>query len=207
MNNQDLQHGIDPNQAGFRRMLQRFELRNPEYSSQVEQMLELSRNWPQCLSRDNWDPGHFTASAWIVDPNTDMVLLTHHKKLNMWLQLGGHVEHERDIRAAALREACEESGLGPSEFSEADGEIFDIDIHQIPTQGSSAANGGGGAPAHGHFDIRVLLFADSRASIAASSESHSIRWVPLDDLEDFSREDSLLRMRSRYRSYGLPVYE
>ncbi len=53
--------------------------------------------------------GHITGSAWVVDRGRGMVLLTHHRKLNKWLQLGGHCDGDGDVRAVALREACEES--------------------------------------------------------------------------------------------------
>ena len=55
--------------------------------------------------------GHFTASAWLVSSDGIRALLTHHRKLDRWLQLGGHADGDRDLARAALREAREESGL------------------------------------------------------------------------------------------------
>ena len=63
-----------------------------------------------CLLR-TCGPGHLTGSAWIVNAERTRTLLTHHRKLKKWLQLGGHADGDPDLLAVALREAREESGL------------------------------------------------------------------------------------------------
>src|SRR5690606_222875 len=73
--------------------------------------------------------GHFTASSWLVDRSGERALLTHHRKLGLWLQLGGHADGQRELPLVALREAEEESGLGGLRVDEA---IFDLDRHWIP---------------------------------------------------------------------------
>ncbi len=73
--------------------------------------------------------GHFTASCWLVDASGERALLTHHKKLALWLQLGGHADGERDLQVAALKEAEEESGLHDLRIEPG---IFDLDRHRIP---------------------------------------------------------------------------
>src|SRR4051812_14873952 len=60
-----------------------------------------------CLLR-SCVPGHLTGSAWIVSPDHRKTLLTHHVKLDKWLQLGGHADGDGDLAAVALREAREE---------------------------------------------------------------------------------------------------
>ena len=57
-----------------------------------------------CFERDLL-VGHLTGAAWIVDPSRSKVLLTHHRKLNRWLQLGGHADGDPDIFRVAQREA------------------------------------------------------------------------------------------------------
>src|SRR5690349_17079955 len=83
--------------------------------------------WRTCV------PGHLTASAWIVDAARRRTLLTHHRKLDRWLQLGGHVDGDPDLAASALREAREESGL--TRLAVVSTEFFDLDRHRIPARG------------------------------------------------------------------------
>ena len=128
--------------------------------------------------------GHITASTWIVDPDRRRTLLTHHRKLGRWLQLGGHVDGEIDVRAAALREAREESGLRSLRF--ADDAVYDLDIHPIPARGAE--------PAHEHFDIRFLLEADPDEPVVVSGESHDVAWHPLDALAALGADESVLRL-------------
>ena len=125
---------------------------------------------PDAFSRAHFIPGHFTASCYIVDAE-GRLLLHHHKRLDRWLQMGGHVEGDESPNVAALREGREESGL-PDLVQMTDG-IFDLDIHPIP-----AAKG---EPDHAHFDVRYLArTASPEAAIADREESNDLAWVTLD---------------------------
>lgn len=128
--------------------------------------------------------GHVTASAWIIDPGRTRALLTHHRKLRKWLQLGGHVDGDPDVRRGALREATEESGLTSLRF--ASETIYDLDVHPIPARGSE--------PAHEHFDIRFALEADPDEPLIVSAESKELAWVPLDALAGYGVDESVLRL-------------
>lgn len=48
-------------------------------------------------------------AGYVVHKNK--VLLIHHKKLNLWLPVGGHIEKDETPDAAMLREAKEEIGI------------------------------------------------------------------------------------------------
>lgn len=128
--------------------------------------------------------GHVTASAWIVDPARRRTLLTHHRKLGKWLQLGGHVDGDPDVRRAALREAREESGLTSLRFV-ADG-IYDLDVHAIPARP--------GEPAHEHFDVRFAFEADPAEPLVVSAESKELAWIELDALPAYGADESVLRL-------------
>jgi 8-oxo-dGTP pyrophosphatase MutT (NUDIX family) len=128
--------------------------------------------------------GHVTASAWIVDPSRTHALLTHHRKLGRWLQLGGHVDGERDVRRAALREAFEESGLRSLRF--ATDAIYDLDVHPIPARPDE--------PAHEHFDVRFAFVADPGEPLVVSAESRELAWVPIDALASYGVDESVLRL-------------
>lgn len=124
--------------------------------------------------------GHFTGSAWIANYDNSQFLLTHHKKLNTWLQLGGHADGDSDIIAVAMKEAYEESGLTSLELVFP--EIFDIGVHEIPEYK--------GIPVHYHYDVRFLLkVTDHLDEIHISDESNDLRWfmIPPTDNEDVNR--------------------
>ena len=138
--------------------------------------------------------GHITASAWVVSADGRSVLLTRHRKLGIWLQLGGHADGDPDTAAVALREAREESGLESLAFAtdEPATAIFDVDVHLIPARS--------GEPEHFHYDVRYNLSADADEPLTRTDESTEIRWVLLSDLRRFTGEESVLRMARKSES-------
>lgn len=143
---------------------------------------------PDCLSRTCLE-GHLTASAWVVDPARTRVLLTHHRKLDLWIQLGGHADGEADLLAAALREVQEESGL--MRVRAVSAEIFDVDRHRIPARKTE--------PEHWHFDVRFLIEADPAERVVVSDESHDVAWVALADAVRLNPEEAIARMVRKTR--------
>lgn len=129
--------------------------------------------------------GHFTASSWLVDAPGRRVLLTHHRKLGRWLQLGGHADGERDLRAVALKEAEEESGLADLAV---EGGIFDLDRHRIPEHK--------GVPAHWHYDVRYVVRAVGD-DFVVSDESLALAWRPIAGIADDPGMDASLRRMAR----------
>ncbi|WP_373496074.1 NUDIX hydrolase [Aquiflexum sp.] len=129
--------------------------------------------------------GHFTASAWIVNKMRTHTLMTLHRKLNHWLQLGGHADGHENLLEVALAEAQEESGLSSLRF--VDSGIFDIDRHTIPQRGE--------VPEHFHYDVRFLIEAEMNEPLVISEESKDLAWIPFDAVEDFvGPNPSILRM-------------
>lgn len=141
------------------------------------------RRQPDCFERTCFEDGHITGSAWIVCPQRRRVLLTHHRKLKKWLQLGGHSDGDANTLRVATREAEEESGLSMKPLSEG---VFDIDIHTIPARGDD--------PEHKHYDVRFLFEADDHAPLTISDESNDLRWVLIEELHNLTSEESVLRM-------------
>ena len=126
--------------------------------------------------------GHFTASAWLVDRSGTRVLLTHHRKLQRWLQLGGHADGDRDLPQVALREAQEESGLGGLRVER---DLFDIDRHWIPERGD--------VPGHWHYDARYVVHVGVDERYVVSEESHDLAWREITAIVDDPHADASLR--------------
>lgn len=144
---------------------------------------------PGCFFREHYNPGHITGSAWVISTDRQRTLLTHHRRLNRWLQLGGHLEREESPLDAAIREAREESGLA---VEPATRQIFDIDVHPIPARH--------GQPMHYHYDIRYCCFADAEAPLAVSDESHALAWVTLEEAERLNPDESIARLIRKTRA-------
>jgi 8-oxo-dGTP pyrophosphatase MutT (NUDIX family) len=149
--------------------------------------------------------GHVTGSAWIVSPDRQQTLLIHHRKLDRWLQPGGHADGDPDVAAVALREAQEETGLTtliivvtPGGGDNAKAEIsqtvpiFDVDIHPIPARNE--------VPEHLHYDIRFLVEADPTEPLGFSEEIRDIRWFSRSDAATITGSESVLRLIRKMKS-------
>ena len=146
-----------------------------------ERMIAFVRQTIHALDPDH-PPGHVTGSAWVLDPPRRRVLLTFHRKLDRWLQLGGHVDPGEAVPEAAVREAREESGLPAIALSPG---IFDVDIHLIPVRGVRAA--------HLHYDVRFLCVGPDVTPVA-SAESRAVAWVALNEVARRNADPSMMRM-------------
>ncbi|MFA6987262.1 MAG: NUDIX hydrolase [Arenimonas sp.] len=145
--------------------------------------------YPDCCER-TLAIGHLTGSAWLVSADGGRVLLTHHRKLDRWLQLGGHADGDSDLAAVALREAQEESGLTDLAIEPG---IFDLDRHLIPARGDE--------PEHWHYDVRFVVRAQGSEEFAVSAESHDLAWRRIDEVAaDPSADDSVRRMAAKWLS-------
>ncbi len=122
--------------------------------------------------------GQLTGSAWVVNKERTKALLIHHKKLNKWLQIGGHIEDsDQTIEETILREIKEESGLKTLKLLSSS--IYDIDIHTIPQKKEIAE--------HLHFDIRLIIEADeNEALLPQNEEILDIKWYDLHKVQNLA---------------------
>lgn len=173
--------------ASLHDALQDYGFRHPEEAATCAHFFEFLRSTPMVFLREHV-VGHFTGSAWLVSADGERVLLTHHRKLQRWLQLGGHADGDSDLAAVALREASEESGL---QGLTVDPVIFDVDRHWIPQRKHEAG--------HWHYDVRYVVYAGEEEDFVVSEESLELAWMSIRDLlETESTDESLRRMAHKW---------
>ena len=130
--------------------------------------------------------GHFTGSAWVVSADGRRTLLLHHRKLDRWLQPGGHADGDTDLARVALREAEEETGLRDLVV---DPEVFDLDRHAIPARGAE--------PEHWHYDVRFVVRATGSEAFAINEESSALAWRDIAELAIDPHVDESVRRMAR----------
>ena len=142
----------------------------------------------QPFSRQNLE-GHFCGSAWVLDKEWKRVVLTHHAKLEKWIQLGGHADDDTDLFQVALKEAHEESGLKQiAPLTDKKGRClpFDFTIHEIPENK--------GVPAHLHYDV-TYVFVAKDDELVCSDESFSVRWFTFEEAAKVSGPETRYQLR------------
>lgn len=140
-----------------------------EQEARRAQVLAFIDDHPNCLHRTCLT-GHLTGSALVVDPDRGRSLLIHHRKLDRWLQPGGHADGDANLGRVAWREATEETGLADLRLVTP---ALDIDIHTIPARS--------GEPEHLHLDLRFLVLVGSDRQPRPNDETLGARWLTPDD--------------------------
>ena len=168
--------------AYARAILESYEAQDADQRDARECMLQFLTEHPRNAHLRECIPGHLTASAILLHPDGKRGLFTHHKKLERWLQLGGHCDGDANLAAVALREAYEESGI---EGLWIEPTPIDLDIHMIPARKQD--------PGHLHLDTRFLVHAPEGAEYVVSDESHDLAWLTLEELEACA-DGSVLRI-------------
>ena len=175
-------------------------LRFPEEQKYADQMIAfLTKNQEKSFHNYLWEDGHITGSMLIVNIDFTKVLLMFHKKLQRWLQFGGHSDDSPDVLATAIREFHEESGIveEPEIFVYHESDtipIFAIDIHEIPADAKWR-------PEHRHYDVRFLgIISDTVSLDRQIAEVDDIRWFDIEWIEKYIEEENLLRMIEKIKN-------
>ena len=163
-------------------LLEAYRPANPHLERERARMLAFCAEHPDALHRSSLE-GHLTASALVVDRAAGRGLLTHHRKLNRWLQMGGHCDGDANLPAVALREAEEESGIAGLRI---DPRPVQVDVHPIPALP--------GVPEHLHLDTSYLVYAPPGARAEASDESHAVAWFTPPEAAAMGLEANVLRL-------------
>ena len=183
--------GADDPRTALLRLLSAFSVASAADTELTADFVAFVREHGDCFER-SLAIGHVTGSAWLVSGDHQRVLLTHHRKLDRWLQPGGHADGDPDIVAVALREAEEESGLTDLHITP---NIFDLDRHWIPPRGAEAG--------HWHYDVRFIVRALGSEVFAVSAESHALAWREIVEIAgDAGTDVSLRRMAARWLQAG-----
>ena len=153
--------------------------------SYQQRMLGLLDSSEDPFHRSHYEPGHFTASSFVLSPDKSQLLLIFHSKLHRWLQPGGHVDpSDPSILHGAEREVREEVGLAHLSLVHNQQPIFDLDIHRIPARKSE--------PEHFHFDVRFAFCAQD-LNFQAGSDATEGKWVPLGKISSIESDESVMR--------------
>jgi 8-oxo-dGTP pyrophosphatase MutT (NUDIX family) len=185
----ELAHSDDPRRSRTR--LEQARWTDVGRDRERARVLELLGEHGAALALRDTEPGHLTGSALVVDHAGERVLVMFHRKLQRWLQPGGHADGDHELAGVAWREATEETGI--------EGLVVllpavDIDVHEIPARGDQ--------PAHLHLDLRFVVVAPPDAVVQGNDESEALRWLSLDELRELSDEPGLVRLAER----GLRAY-
>lgn len=154
---------------------------NDQEERDREALLRLLENGQAPYGRE--DPAHLTASAWVVSPGRDRVLLAYHNLYDSWSWLGGHADGERDLLSAALREVREESGL--EEVRPVSRDIYSVEILTV----DGHEKRGRYVSSHLHLNVTFLLEADPAAPVRRKAgENSAVAWFALEEAVAASTE-------------------
>lgn len=173
----------DPDLARARATLLAYAPRDAQQARFRERLLAWIARFPEDAHRRTCLAGHLTASALVVDAARSRVLLHHHRKLDRWLQFGGHCDGDANLFGCAWRETVEEAGLEPAWLSP---DPIDLDVHTIPARGDE--------PEHLHLDVRYLAVAPEGAAPARSDESLELRWFTPAEVRELAIDRSVERL-------------
>lgn len=179
----DADESPDPDLTLARRVLAAYEAPDAEQEAFRARLLDWIERHPHDAHLRTCLAGHLTASVALLDDARERVLLHHHRKLDRWLQFGGHCDGDGNFRAVALRELSEESGIRPTWITPTP---VDLDVHPIPARP--------GEPRHDHLDVRYVAGAPPGARWQRSEESNELCWYAWDELAALDLDPSLVRL-------------
>ncbi len=148
-------------------------------------MLRYLEEYDNLLTREN-PLLHLTASAWVVSPQRDQLLMVYHNIYQSWSWTGGHADGEGDLLAVARREVMEETGL--EALKSLSPEIFSLEILGVQAHEKR------GCPvsAHLHLNVCFLFEADPTLPLRpAPGENSAVAWIPASQVVARSTEPAM----------------
>ena len=175
---------------------------NAQEAADKALILDFLRKNPDAFYRTNL-VAHMTASAWVVNPRRDRVLMVYHRLYDSWSWTGGHADGEEDLAAVALRELREETGVHTARLLSE--EIFSLEVLTVDGHEKRGVY----VPSHLHLNVTYLLEADDRDALTVCEEENSgVRWFGLDEALAASTEpwfvDRIYRkLNEKLRAYSV----
>lgn len=153
-------------------------------------MLRYLELFPDVLLRTN-ETAHFSASAWVVNPSQEKVLMLYHNIYSSWSWPGGHADGAEDLLGVALREVKEETGIERVQPVRED--LYSLEILTV----NAHFKRGKYIVPHLHLNLTYLLEADdSQCLYTKPDENSAVRWFPRAQAPEASSEPE---MRVIYR--------
>ena len=155
---------------GIREDIEKYSPCNEQEEMDKKLILEFLDKNENAFLRENLT-AHMTASAWVLNPKRDKVLMVYHKLYDSWSWTGGHADGDEDLAAVALREVQEETGVKSARLISRDVislEILTVDGHE---------KHGKYVPSHLHMNVTYLVEADESETLRICEEENSgVQW-------------------------------
>ena len=154
----------------IRRAIREYQPYNEQEARDKALILDFLAKNDDAFSREN-RVAHMTASAWVVNPAHDRVLMVYHKIYDSWSWTGGHADGEEDLAAVALREVREETGVKSARLLS--DEIFSLEVLTV----DGHEKRGEYVSSHLHLNVTYLIEADEHDPLTVcEAENSGVRW-------------------------------
>jgi len=126
---------------------------------------------------------HLTASAWVVSPDREKVLMAYHNLYNSWAWLGGHADGNWNLAEVAEKEALEESGISALRLLSENPislEILNVSGHE--KRGTYVSS-------HLHLNLTYLFEGDPAETLQVKPDENSrVGWIDVRKIAEKSTE-------------------
>lgn len=148
---------------------------NQQEACDQARMIDYMTHHTDYLSREN-QTAHFTASIWTVNKARTKTLMVYHNLYDSWSWIGGHADGIADLRAVALRELQEETGIRHAVLVRP--EIFSLEILTV----DGHIKKGSYISSHLHMNVTYLAEADEKEALTANeNENQAVQWWSFED--------------------------
>ena len=155
---------------------------NEQEARDQQQMLRFIKHNPDYLEREN-QIAHFTTSIWTINKDCTKTLMVYHNIYNSWSWIGGHADGMEDLRAVALRELQEETGVQNAAL--ASEEIFSLESLTV----DGHVRKGIYVPSHLHLNVTYLAVADENEELRVNKdENQAVKWWTFEEALKASTE-------------------